>query len=111
MLHHVALIRSDVSEVNIASIIRVTRIGELRTTLAITNNRKVVLPGMLRLSITVNVVPSSPILVTLVMESIIYSKMSVLAIASRHNIPKDGIPYSQRSKNLKSYTALTGWAL
>jgi hypothetical protein len=26
-------------------------------------------------------------------------------------IPEDGIPYSYRRENLKSYTALTGWAL
>jgi hypothetical protein len=38
MLHHEALIRTDVSEEGIASIIRVTRIGELGT-LAGTSNR------------------------------------------------------------------------
>jgi hypothetical protein len=35
----VALVRTDVSEESIASIIRVTRIGELGTTLAVTSNR------------------------------------------------------------------------
>jgi demethoxyubiquinone hydroxylase (CLK1/Coq7/Cat5 family) len=39
MLHRVALVRTDVSEEHIASIIRVTRIGELGTTLAITSNQ------------------------------------------------------------------------
>jgi hypothetical protein len=34
MLHYVALVRTDVSEELSASIIRVTRIGELGTTLA-----------------------------------------------------------------------------
>jgi hypothetical protein len=34
-----ALVRTDVSEERIASIIRVTRIGELGTTLAVTSNR------------------------------------------------------------------------
>jgi hypothetical protein len=37
MLNHVALVRIDVSEELSASIIRVTRIGELGTTLAVTN--------------------------------------------------------------------------
>jgi hypothetical protein len=39
MLHRVALVREDVSEEHIASIIGVTRIGELGTTLAVTSNR------------------------------------------------------------------------
>jgi hypothetical protein len=38
MLCHVALVRTDVSEELGASIIRVTRIGELGTTLAVTSN-------------------------------------------------------------------------
>jgi hypothetical protein len=40
MLHHVALVRTDVSEERIASLIRVTRIGELGTALAVTSNRR-----------------------------------------------------------------------
>jgi hypothetical protein len=40
MLHHVALVRTDVSEDHSASIIGVTRIGELGTTLAVTSNRR-----------------------------------------------------------------------
>jgi hypothetical protein len=40
MLHHVALVRTDALEVFSASFIRVTRIGELGTTLAVTNNRR-----------------------------------------------------------------------
>jgi hypothetical protein len=39
MFRHVALVRIDVSEELSASIIRVTRIGELGTTLAVTSNR------------------------------------------------------------------------
>jgi hypothetical protein len=39
MLRNVALVITDVSEERIASIIRVTRIGELRTMLAVTSNR------------------------------------------------------------------------
>jgi hypothetical protein len=38
MLRHVALVRTDVSEELSASFIRVTRIGELGTTLAVTSN-------------------------------------------------------------------------
>jgi hypothetical protein len=40
MLRRVALIRTDVSEELSASFIRVTRIGELGTTLAVTSNRR-----------------------------------------------------------------------
>jgi hypothetical protein len=39
MLRHVALVRIDFSEEFSASIFRVTRIGELETTLSITSNR------------------------------------------------------------------------
>jgi hypothetical protein len=40
MLRRVALVRNEVSEEPRASIIRVTRIGELGTTLAVTSNRR-----------------------------------------------------------------------
>jgi hypothetical protein len=40
MLRCVALVRTDVSEELSATIIRVTRIGELGTTLAVTSNRR-----------------------------------------------------------------------
>jgi hypothetical protein len=39
-LHRVALVRTDVAEELSASIIGVTRIGELGTTLAVTSNRR-----------------------------------------------------------------------
>jgi hypothetical protein len=39
MLHRVALVRTDVSVELSASFIRVSRIGELGTALAVTNNR------------------------------------------------------------------------
>jgi DNA-binding TFAR19-related protein (PDSD5 family) len=39
-LRRVALVRTDVSEKPSASLIRVTRIGELRTTIAVTINRR-----------------------------------------------------------------------
>jgi hypothetical protein len=40
MLRRVALVGTDVSEEHIATIIRMTRIGELGTTLAVTSNRR-----------------------------------------------------------------------
>jgi hypothetical protein len=40
MLRHVDLVRTDVSEELSASFIRVKRIGELGTTLAVTTNRR-----------------------------------------------------------------------
>jgi hypothetical protein len=40
MLRRVAPVRTNISEELSASIIRVTRIGELGTTLAVTNNRR-----------------------------------------------------------------------
>jgi hypothetical protein len=39
MLRRVAVVGTDVSEDHITSIIRLTRIGELRTTLAVTSNQ------------------------------------------------------------------------
>jgi hypothetical protein len=40
MLRSVVLVRNDVSGERIISIIMVTRIGDLRTTLAVTSNRR-----------------------------------------------------------------------
>jgi hypothetical protein len=44
-----------------------------------------------RLLVTANVVPSSLILATLMMGAICSSETSVLTIATRHNIPEDGV--------------------
>jgi hypothetical protein len=64
MLRRVALVRTDLSEELSASFVRVARNGELGTTLAGTSNGR----SVRQLLVTASVVPSSPILVTLMME-------------------------------------------
>jgi hypothetical protein len=84
MLRRVALAKADVSEELGASIIRVTRIGEL-------------------LPVTANVIPRSPILVTLIMEELRSSETSVLTRTTPRNVPEDTILHSHRRENLKFY--------
>jgi hypothetical protein len=96
LLCHIALVRTDISEEPSDSIIRVTR---------------VFLRSLQRLIVTANVLPSSPILVTLMMEALDSSETSVITRATRRNIPEDDILHSHPRENLKSYIELTGWTL
>jgi hypothetical protein len=75
MLRRVALVRTSVSEEPSASIIRVTRIRELETTLAA---HLTFLRSVRRLLVTANLVPSSPILITLMLEELGSSEISFL---------------------------------
>jgi hypothetical protein len=81
MLRRVALVRTDVSEELSASIIH---------------------RSVRRLLVTADVVPSSPIFVSSMMETISSTETSVLTRATRRNIREDSILHSHRRENLKS---------
>jgi hypothetical protein len=67
--------------------------------------------ALVRLLVTASIVPSSSILVTLMMEALNSSETSVLTRTTRRNIQEDAILHSHRRENLKSYIALSGWTL
>jgi hypothetical protein len=104
VLRHVALVRTDISEERSASVIMVTEISELGTTLAVTCNRRT-------LRRKAKIVPSSPILVTLMMEELCSPETSVLTRATQRKIPEDGIPHSHCHENLRSYIAYDVYTL
>jgi hypothetical protein len=74
MLRRVAVVRTDVSEELRASFIRVTKIGELGTTL-----------------VTASVVPSSPILVALMKEALTSSRRRFLQ--EPHGVTSQKTPF------------------
>jgi hypothetical protein len=80
MLRCVALVRTDVSEEQSATDASCVR----------------------RLLVAASIVPSSPILVTLMKEALGSSETSVLTRATQRNIPEDTILHSHCRENLKS---------
>jgi hypothetical protein len=64
------------------------------------HNKILFLCSVLGLLVTTNVVTSSQILVTLMLEAIPYSQTLVLASATRHLISEDGILYRNSLETL-----------
>jgi hypothetical protein len=62
-----------------------------------------------RLLVTASLVPSTPILVTLMTDELSSSETSVLARATGRNNPDDTILQSHRRENLKSYKDVQGF--
>jgi hypothetical protein len=73
--------------------------------------RSVVLVRIDEVLVTANVVSRELILLTLIMEAMHSSETSARKTAARRHIPKDGTLHSHCLENLRSYIALTGWAL
>jgi hypothetical protein len=86
VLYDVPLVRTDVSEEHMASTVSVTRIGGLGMS-AVTSNR-----STRRLLVTANVVPSSSILVALMIKSIYSSETSILTRATSQKATSSWTP-------------------
>jgi hypothetical protein len=93
MLRRVVLVRTEVSEEYGTSIIKVTKIVELGTTLAVTSNRRK--HAAKTFSVTDSFHPYDG--------GANSSETSVLTRATRRNITEDGILHIHRLDNLKSY--------
>jgi hypothetical protein len=99
MLCREALVRTDVSGEYNNSIIRVTRIGELGTTLALTSKRR----RCENCYVSVHRLLVTAIFVTLKKMALHSSETSVLTRDTRRTIPEDGVLHSHGREHLKSY--------
>jgi hypothetical protein len=93
MLSCVALVRADVSEEHIASIIRMTKVGELVKALAVTGNRS---------TLNDSCHPDDA--------GDKFLRNIVLTRATRCKIPEDGILQCHRSNYVKSYKIYDVWS-
>jgi hypothetical protein len=90
MRRRVALLRKDVPNERVTSIIRLFLLSAVQ------------------LIVTVNVGPSSLILLTMMMNVTRFSETSVPTTATRRHIPEDGNLHGHHRDNLKPYRALMG---
>jgi hypothetical protein len=71
------------------------------------SKEEVLLRNVLQLLVTANAVPSSLILLSLMMKAIRSSETSVLTRGTRRNFPENDIFHGRRHENLKSYMKLS----